>query len=144
MAFVFDPANYESVRKAIDVSLDDVTLPDSIIGLDIYAGEASRYIDRHLTPEQQAAQPESTNTAAIYYAASFLCTALRQVRRERMAGGELEYQVIDILAKGTELLGKAGLTISAIIVASEPDILPVPVKIPLFFTSSVPPRSWNY
>ncbi len=58
---LIDAADYEAVRKAIEISLDEDDLPGSVIGLPIYQGEAEREV-LGLVP---TAQTEVDGTAGV-------------------------------------------------------------------------------
>lgn len=60
-------ADYPEVRSAIDLSLDDQTLPDAVIGLSIYVGKAEAYIASRTSDTGASAK-----RACIYYAAYLL------------------------------------------------------------------------
>lgn len=85
-------ADYPTIRAAMDVSLNDRTLPDEIIGLDIYTGAAERRLASELemtTAAVAGLTGESKTIAvsvAVQFAAASLCMAIPNIRRKNLGG----------------------------------------------------------
>jgi len=71
-----DVADYPAVRAAIDLSLDDTTLPDDVIGLPIYAGAAEVEIGRRVANYADVITAGGANAALLTNAAIWICAAL--------------------------------------------------------------------
>lgn len=95
--FVLHSSYYPSVRAAISVDVDDVSLPDTTIALAIYKGEAERFVMRGLSEAQytHVDYVDDASHAAVLYLASLLIPALPVVVSERIAGGNVTYQTVD-------------------------------------------------
>jgi hypothetical protein len=95
--------DYPAVRAAIDVSLDELSLPDSIVGLDIYAGTAERYIASRTTGTAEAAK-----AAAIYYLAALLAPSIPNITSERDEMGlRYERKPVDWAERSSQLQARA-------------------------------------
>lgn len=86
---------YPSVRAALDVSLDAATLPDGVIGLDIYAGAAERWVKAN-DPQWSAhlAVPDDAmrlRNAAVYSCAALLAYAVPVLTREDIGQSDYSY-----------------------------------------------------
>lgn len=68
-------AEYPAIRAAIDITLDPSSLPDEVIGLPTYAGEAEQWV---LTTDPGAIlySPGSDEFKAAQVAAIFACAAM--------------------------------------------------------------------
>lgn len=130
--YTFDSANYPSVRAAIGLDVDETTLPDETLDLSIYKGETERWIMRSLSEAQwsDSANADTIGYAAAMYLASLAAPRLRVVISERLAGGNLTYANVDLLAVSRELLKKASEAIAEIQNASG---APSPSANPNFF-----------
>ncbi len=120
----------ESVRKAIDIRLDDVTLSNDTILLPIYAGSAVNWVNDHFPDPIPEDHLPKAKTAAIFYLASLICPAVKQVSGEKIAGGERQYKPIDTEKKRAELEARATGIIGNIIQI----VYPVKSRIPKMFT----------
>lgn len=93
MAWRITPADFPSIRAAIDVSLTEGSLPDDIIALPIYTGYAEQAVVSKVedadtaTAERQA----HLHNAAVLYAAASLVFAIPSFVREQ--GPEFNVQV---------------------------------------------------
>lgn len=132
MAIEITAEDCEQVRKAIDIRLDDVTLPNETILLPIYAETALMWMNDHFTTDKPipADQESKAKTAAIFYLASLLCPAIKQVSGEKIAGGERQYKPFDSAAKASELEARATGIIGKVIEVA----FPVTSRIPTMFT----------
>jgi hypothetical protein len=88
---LIDSTRYDDIRAALDISLDKSSLPDAIIELDIYLGEALRWIDAQ-TPVPPYTEENRTGdrakNAAIFFAAALLAPVIPDVLSERQLTGE--------------------------------------------------------
>lgn len=69
------PAEYPAVRAAIDISLGPRSLPDGVIGLPTYAGEAELWV-LATSPESATYTPGSAQWQKAQVAAIMACAAL--------------------------------------------------------------------
>lgn len=110
------PAEFEAVRQALDTSLDDETLPDATIALDIYqhVGEARVYA---LVPTADAIVDTNPRIriAAIFYVAAELAPVIPHILREDY--GQYSYQLDkkDWTKQAADLRRKADEQIAAVI-----------------------------
>lgn len=77
-------AEYPSIRRAIDPSLDTTLLPDAVIADPIYLGEAERVILARAPESATADDPELTAfvRACIYLTAALIAPALPYMTSE--------------------------------------------------------------
>lgn len=68
-------AEFPAVRAAIDITLDAKSLPDEVIGLPTYAGEAERWV-LATDPASVLYTPGSDQYAQAQVAAIFACAAM--------------------------------------------------------------------
>jgi hypothetical protein len=118
-AYTFSTSNYPSVRAAIGDNVDEIALPDAVIHLPIYKGEAERYIMRNLT-ETQYETPEyvdEVNYAAILYLASLLLPTITRVKSERIAGGNITFDAPSVEDRAATLKQQADDRITDILQA---------------------------
>lgn len=132
MAIEIIAEDCESVRKAIDIRLDDVTLPNETILLPIYTETAVEWITDHFTTDNPLPEDQESKAkkAAIFYLASLLCPAIKQVSGEKIAGGERTYKPFDSKAKAEELEARATGIIGKVIEIA----FPVTKRMPTMFT----------
>jgi hypothetical protein len=101
-------SDYPAIRAAIRTSLDERDLPDAIIALDIYSGEANRWAASQITITGPEATGQRANSAAIYYAAALLAPAVEQVTNQKDSTGEsLTLKDFDAEARAKDLMTKA-------------------------------------
>jgi hypothetical protein len=123
-------ADYEAVRKAIDLTITAAMLPDSTIGLSIYVGEAEAWVASQ-DPDwatRTGAAASAIRRAAIYRAAGNLVPALPVLTREQMGDASFTYATRDIVATVADLYSKAtseiGLVIGAVVDPFDLDAMP--------------------
>lgn len=85
---LLDAESYESIRKALDLSIDKGDLPDEVIALDLYSGEAERWVTSQITISGPEATGSRAKLAAIYMAAALLAPAVTQIVSQKDATGE--------------------------------------------------------
>jgi hypothetical protein len=98
MPYSFPSGKYDEVRAAIGLDVDSGDLPDSLLDLDVYKGEAQRYIERNLTESEytNSTWTDAVTAAAIYYIAFLAIPRIRIITSERVAGGNLSYANVDL------------------------------------------------
>src|SRR6186713_650027 len=102
MASLIEDADCQSVRAAIEQSLDSDSLSDATIKLDIYKGVAERWV-------QQSTNQVTTlaKTAAILYCAALLAPTLLSITSESDAGVTTQVQAFDYRKRAEELYMQA-------------------------------------
>jgi hypothetical protein len=94
-------AEYPAIRAAIDISLDAGVLPDEVIGLPTYAGEADRWV-LATNPAAATYTPGSDQYGAAQSAAIFACAAML-VQAVPMLTGETWGQAYRYTRKDVDL-----------------------------------------
>lgn len=85
--------DYEAIRKALDTELTDKNLPNSIIGLDIYAGAADQdVLDVYPEAESDAANAARITRAAVLFCAARLAPAVVRLTSLTVSTRDLSYQ----------------------------------------------------
>ena len=114
MPELLGPANYETVRKAIEVTLSADDLPDQVIAQDQYAGEAERQVlalAANLAPGITVARGtdgwRQLETAAALLCASLIVGAIPQLNSESFADYSYARVPLDPLATANKLLTRA-------------------------------------
>lgn len=124
--------SYVGVRAALDWSLDEVSLPEDIIKLDQYEGEAERWVLSKLNSGVDIDLPAVVN-AKLHYTAALLCETMPNITSERLftsRGEGWTREKINIPALEASLRRKAGAFIN---VANEVPVDKLP-KISTIFT----------
>lgn len=85
---LIDQEDYQAIRWAIHASLSKGDLPDDMIALDLYTGEAQRWAESQITITGAEATGPRAKNAAIYMAAALLVAAVAQVLSQEDATGE--------------------------------------------------------
>ena len=85
MAYI-TPAEFPAIRAALDISLDAANLPDAVIALPQYAGQAELWVKTN-EPDAALYMPGSeeyirTTIAAIYACAAYIAPALPNITSE--------------------------------------------------------------
>ena len=109
------PTDYPAIRAAIDVSLDSMLLPDTVIVLDMYAGAGVRDVlklDPNAASRTGNALAHAT-TAAILFVAARIVGALPQIVKETFPDHSYERSRIDSGARAAELRTLAAAEIDA-------------------------------
>lgn len=112
MAFelTFEAADYEQVRKSIDVTLTADALPNEIIALDIYQGEAISQIlsaVAALTDEQKTANAAAIKRAAILLTGSLIAPKIKVLTSETLEGDRFTFQSKDLAKISSDLAASA-------------------------------------
>lgn len=115
MAVVIEVGQCEQVRKAIDIRLDSVTLPNTTILLPIYAGYAVEKTILRLPDSYDPELEPKVLSAAIFNCAALLVLAIKQMQIERIAGNEQRYVGTDAMKKIEELESRANAIIDSVL-----------------------------
>jgi hypothetical protein len=121
-AVLVTTAQYPAVRAAIDVTLTADALPDSVIGLTIFAGKAER--DAIARATNGAAIVASTagddfdrlRDVAILLCAALVVPALPQITQESVGQRDYEYRAVavDPLKRAAQLRAEAAVILAAL------------------------------
>lgn len=117
MPYTFNQDRFTDVRAAIGLDVDIRSLPDEVLALNIYQGEAERYIERNLTQTQWEAKVEEAEYASALYLASLVVPNLRVVTKENIVGGSMTYANVDLQAIAKDLRDRAAGRVNDIIEA---------------------------
>lgn len=98
MPELIETSDYAAVRAAIDISLDELSLPDDIIALDIYKGLATRLIQ-----QKTISIDLFSKGAAATLCAALLCPAVPSLKSETDAGVTTEREPLDYAKRAAEL-----------------------------------------
>ncbi len=85
-----DPADFQSVRRALDTSLTKATLPDPVIGDAIYKARAESFVNGRL-PSATNDDPHA-KLAVIYMTAAYLVYAVPRIVSESLPGASYTRQ----------------------------------------------------
>lgn len=114
---IFTLADYNAVRAAIDTSLDEDMLPDSVVALTIYAGAATTWAQERDTSYASRTGTElvKLRRATILYCAGLLAPAVPQMvdakderLSRRLAERNMEAHGRALIARADEII--SGLT----------------------------------
>lgn len=109
MPYVLTSVSFPAIRAAIDVSIDSVMLPDSIISLDIYQGRAESELGQ-LDPdyaERDGDDEIRVKRALVYLTAALLCKVVPQITRETIATLSTQRAQVDWNERASELRAMA-------------------------------------
>jgi len=113
-AYTFPDEKFPEVRAAIGTEVDETLLPDEVLAMNIYEGEAERWIMSNLTEEQWTDQASSADYAATLYIAGLVAPTLRLISEEKLPAGFLKYEPQDLAKQSALLLQNANDAITAI------------------------------
>lgn len=123
MTALLTPADYETIRKAIDVDLDDVKLPDNVISKSIYERAAiNDVLELHPTAEAETGNNLwRVKNAAIFFCAARLCPVVVRITSLTIQARDLNYSkpVFDPATRAAELRGLANQEISEVLTPTE-------------------------
>lgn len=115
--------DYETIRKLLDVSLNDGQLPDSTIGLDIYQGAAiADVLELHPTAESETGTDLlRCKRAAAYFCAARLAPAVVRITSLTIQARDLNYArpVFDPEKRAAELRALAQAEITEVLTPTE-------------------------
>ena len=119
MPILLGPADYDAVRQAIEIGTSADDLPDQVIALDQYAGEAERQVlalAANLAPTFTVARGtdgwRQLETAAALLCASLIVGAIPQLTREQFADYRYVRLPIDPIALARSLRTRAVALVS--------------------------------
>lgn len=115
MAIVLTADHCEQIRKAIDIDLDEVVLPNSTILLDIYALYAAQKITARLPDSLDSSFEPNATLAAIFTCAALLIPAVKQIQQTRKQGEEMTFKLLDWDKKQLDLDNRADQIIEGIL-----------------------------
>lgn len=112
------PAEYPAVRAALDLSINEVNLPDSIIGLSTHADRADEEVKRR-DPDYASRGADDTKRlkrAAIYLCASYIAPSIPDITQETI-GERQSYtrKAMDWPSRAIELVSDADREISIVL-----------------------------
>jgi hypothetical protein len=112
---ILSTSDYPAIRAAIDVSLSDLSLPDSVIVLDMYAGAGVRDVLRvdPLAASRTGDALAHANTAAIMFTAARLAGVVPQIVKEAFPDHSYERKAYDPLELAGQLRASAGAELDA-------------------------------
>lgn len=122
-------ADYDTIRKAIDITVDENMLPDDVIALPIYQGAAIRQV---LYRDSSAESLTGTALERVQSAAFLFCAALIAPAMTGKMVNSLAIQTRDLnfsrppyngIKRAEELLAMAEGELDAAFVATGPDAL---------------------
>lgn len=126
-------ADYPSIRALIDISLAEAQLPGSVIGLDDFAGAASREVQAQTTEENA-----HSKLAARLICAALLVPVVPKLKSQSIPGGSFEREATDWSAHIQSLYDRAGLEIS--LAKGEDGQADIAASLPTMFTVAGAPR----
>jgi len=134
MAYEFPDNRYNDVRSVIGLDITSAILPDDVLALPTFEGEAERFIEKYLTSDQYE-NPDYTSqvdTAAVYYLASLAAPTIPEVSSERIAGGSITYKNVDrmkqaeiLKSRAVDILGEIDVATGESAAATNPNIFTV-------------------
>jgi hypothetical protein len=124
---LIETTDYPAIRAAINISLDEKSLPDDVIALSIYKGIAERRIS-----DQQPTIDVYSKAAAVLLCAALLCKAVPQILSETDAGVTTTVEPVDYDEKKAELLALSSEMLSLSLNVSAADR--IAAQLPTLFT----------
>lgn len=106
MQIEFVIEDYESVRKLIDITLSENELPEAVIALSVYEGEAVEVITdalSSLTEEQATDNAATIKRAALRLTASYLAPKIPQLTSEVLEGDKFTFAEKDFAKISADL-----------------------------------------
>lgn len=135
---LFDADRYPEVRAQLDLSLGKAELPDEIIVLDSFQGEAERWVTSQITASGAAATGPRAQLAAIYMTAALLAPNVPQIVSQKDATGEsVSLKGYDPEQKEAQLKARAKEMIAMVNGGSIADLALKPSSAIRHMTSSV-------
>lgn len=119
---ILSSTEYPAIRAAIDVQLDASSLPDGIIGLDIYIGAADDDV-LEIDPTAESRTGDElvlVKRAAIFFAAARLCPAVVRLTSVSAQARDISYAraTFDPEQRAEELRNKARETLDQLVDAT--------------------------
>lgn len=90
MPLVLSPSLYPDVRRAVNPSLDDVAIPDSVIASEPFSKRAARYVERAVVNAEARVGEEaaSVQRAILYKTAANLAEMLPELKQTKLPDQE--------------------------------------------------------
>jgi hypothetical protein len=120
---ILNDFDFPDIRAVIDVSLDDIVLPDAVIRMDAYwfAGEADVVRQDALWATRTGDAERHIRLAAIYYVASRLALALPTIVSESTVdGARYQRQPVDWAALAGALRARGDAALAAVLESGSP------------------------
>jgi hypothetical protein len=138
---LFDATEYPQVRALLDITLKVEQLPDEIIALDAFHGDAERDV---LTRVPDAESRTGTQLRRLVHAALLLCAAnlapaLPRLLRDKFADQEIQLAPVDMAKRALALQAQAYDEIAAVL---NEDGTEQTVEIPTLFVAA-PADRWR-
>jgi hypothetical protein len=134
MSAILTTAEYPEIRAVISLDVDQKALPNDVIALDPYQGEAERWAVR-LDPQaatRTGATLRQLKTAIVFKIASFVVKAMPQLIEENFKVGEgFKRQSVDVDARAEDLAQRAADAMAAYLSPT-----PATKSIPTLFTTA--------
>jgi hypothetical protein len=124
------PADFDSVRRAIEPTLTATKLPDAVIADPLYADAAEDWVLLQYPAASTAtgADLDRVKRAAALYAASLLAPIVPRILRERVTDYEYQLAAVDWDARASVLLGRAREELTPLLAPTTPGAA-IPVAI---------------
>lgn len=106
---ILTPDDYDAVRAALDTTLDDELLPDSVIGLSIYVDAAELEIKRRDSDAESRTGDDAKRikNATIYMVAALIAPALPRIVSETIGESSYRRQDVDWQAVARDLRSRS-------------------------------------
>ncbi len=110
-------SEYPQIRAALSVSLSATTLPDATIALDVYAGEAQRWVLAAVPGAESLSGAElaTAKRAAVFHAAYLLAPAMPNITAQEMDGLSASQKARDWEQHAATLLGRAQAALGSLV-----------------------------
>jgi hypothetical protein len=148
----FGNTEYDEVRAAIDLRVTADTLPNTVIALPAFEGEARAYIGGLVKDATITNYADRVKTAAVLYTAALLLPSLPDVTREQIPGGMMWFGPKDLLKLSALRKEEALIVVGALQDLEAAGVEPGPATdLPNMFTAAGPacdngltgwPRFW--
>ncbi len=109
------PAEFASVRRALDVSLDEVLLPDGVIADPLYLDAAERWVLAVVPAAESLTGMDRARAvrAAVLYCAALIAPAVPSITAQNLEGsGGYTRKAMDWAARAAELRALAGVELA--------------------------------
>jgi hypothetical protein len=90
MPLVLATSQYPDVRRAVNPTLDDVAIPDSIIASEVYSGRAARYVEAAVTNAagRTGAEATAVQRAIMYKTAANIAEMMPEIKQSKLPDQE--------------------------------------------------------
>lgn len=112
---LIDQDDFPQIRAAVSTSASKGDLPDDLIGLDLFVGEAIRWTESQITVTGPEATGSRAKLAAINMAAALLVPSYTQVTAQKDATGEtVDMKSFDPIKREAQLRARAAELIALV------------------------------